>query len=123
MKKTKKKKILVPVDGSDRALNTVRYVARVEPFRDMDIVLFHVFNSVPEGYWDLEKEPRCTSTVRQVRSWEIEQKKRINQYMEQAGQFLMKADFAPESIITKIQNRKIGIARDIIREAKRGYED
>jgi hypothetical protein len=27
-KRVKKKKILVPIDGSDRALNTVRYVAR-----------------------------------------------------------------------------------------------
>ena len=26
---------------SDRALNTVRYVGKVEPFRNMDIVLFH----------------------------------------------------------------------------------
>ena len=122
MQKRKKKKILVPVDGSDRALNTVRYVARVDPFRDMDIVLFHVFNSVPEGYWDLEKDPRSTSTVRQVRSWEIEQRKRIKQYMEQASQFLLKAGVSPESITIKIQNRKNGIARDIIREARNGYE-
>jgi hypothetical protein len=50
MKKKKKQKILVPVDGSDRALNTVKYVARFNPFRNMDIVLCHVFSSVPEGY-------------------------------------------------------------------------
>ena len=122
MKKQKKKKILVPVDGSDRALNTVRYVARVEPFRKMDIVLFHVFSSVPEGYWDLEKDPRSTSTVRQVRAWEIGQRKRIKQYMEQASQYLLKAGVSPESITIKIQNRKKGIARDIIREARNGYE-
>jgi nucleotide-binding universal stress UspA family protein len=122
MRKPKRKKILVPVDGSDRALNTVRYVARIDSFRKMDIVLFHVFNSVPEGYWDLEKDPRSTSTVRQVKAWQIEQKKRINQYMEQARQFLTKADFAADSIIIKIQNRKIGIARDIIREARNSYD-
>ena len=122
MKTQKKKKILVPVDGSDRALNTVRYVARVEPFRKMDIVLFHVFSSVPEGYWDLEKDPRSTSTVRQVRAWEIGQRKRIKQYMEQASQYLLKAGVSPESITIKIQNRKKGIARDIIREARNGYE-
>ena len=121
-KKVKKKKILVPIDGSDRALNTVRYVARIEPFRDMDIVLFHVFNSVPEGYWDLGKDPRSTSTVRQVRSWEIGQRKIINLYMEQALQFLLKAGVPPESIIIKVQNRKKGIARDIIREARNGYD-
>ncbi len=122
MKKKKKQKILVPLDGSDRALNTVRYVGRALPFRHMDIVLFHVFSSVPEGYWDLEKDPRSTSTVRQVRSWEVEQKKRINQYMEQARQFLVKAGVPPESIIIRIQNRKKGIARDIIREARNGYD-
>jgi len=122
MKKQKKMKILVPVDGSDRALNTVRYVGRVESFRNMDIVLFHVFSSVPEGYWDLEKDPRSTSTVRKVRSWEIGQRKRIKQYMEQASQFLVKAGVSPGSIIIKIQNRKKGIARDIIREARNGYD-
>jgi nucleotide-binding universal stress UspA family protein len=122
MKKKKKKKILVPVDGSDRALNTVRYVAKVDLFRSMNIVLFHVFSSVPEGYWDLEKDPRSTSTVRQVKSWEVQQRKIINQYMEQANQFLLKAGLAPESITSKIQNRKKGIARDIIREARNGYD-
>jgi len=115
MKKKKMMKILVPLDGSDRALNTVRYVGRVEPFRNMDIVLFHVFSSVPEGYWDMEKDPRSTSTVRQVRSWAIGQRKKINQYMEQASQFLVKAGVSPESITIKIQDRKNGIARDIIR--------
>ncbi|MGD8259090.1 MAG: universal stress protein, partial [Desulfobacterales bacterium] len=117
----KKKKVLMPVDGSDRALNTVRYVAREEPFQKMDIVLFHVFSSVPEGYWDLEKDPRSTSTVRQVKSWEVQQRRKIEQFMEQASQFLLKAGFSSESITIKIQNRKKGIARDIIREARNGY--
>ena len=121
MKKTKKKKILVPVDGSDRALNTVRYVARVDAFHNMDIVLFHVFNSVPEGYWDLEKDPRSTSTVRQVKSWEVQQRKNMEKFMEKASQFLLKAGFSSESITIKIQNRKKGIARDIISEARNGY--
>ncbi|MBW2442316.1 MAG: universal stress protein [Deltaproteobacteria bacterium] len=121
MKKPKKMKLLVPVDGSNRALNTIRYVGRVKPFRDMEIVLFHVFNSVPEGYWDLEKDPRSTSTVRQVRSWEIEQRKKIKLYMEQARQYLVKAGTPPESITVKVQNRKKGVARDIIAEARNGY--
>ncbi|MEJ2727750.1 MAG: universal stress protein [Deltaproteobacteria bacterium] len=74
MVKQTKRKILVPLDGSDRAMNTVRYIAKIDPFLHMHIVLFHVFSSVPEGYWDLEKDPRSTSTVRQVRPWEVEQK-------------------------------------------------
>jgi len=42
--------------------------------------------------------------------------------MEQAGQFLLKAGVAPESLTIKIQDRKKGIARDIIREARNGYD-
>ncbi|MGD8470234.1 MAG: universal stress protein [Desulfobacteraceae bacterium] len=122
MVRQSKKKILVPLDGSDRAMNTVRYIAKIDPFLHMHVVLFHVFNSVPEGYWDLEKDPRSTSTVRQVKSWELEQKKRIEQYMQIAEQYLLKAGFASERINIKIQKRKKGIARDIIGEARNGYE-
>ena len=122
MKMKTQKKILAPVDGSDRALNTVRHIARMDSFRNRQIVLFHVFNSVPEAYWDLEKDPRSTSTVKQVRAWEAGQRKNIDVYMQRAQQFLLKAGFSQSAIQIKIQKRKKGIARDIIREAKNGYE-
>ena len=57
MKKKIKNKILVPVYGSDRALHTVRHIVRNDQFHKMDIILFHVSSSVPEGYRDLEKDP------------------------------------------------------------------
>jgi nucleotide-binding universal stress UspA family protein len=94
----------------------------MDSFVGMHIVLFHVFNSVPEGYWDLEKDPRSTSTVRQVRSWEAQQKKNIQVYMQSANQLLLKVGFPSEAIEIKVQNRKKGIARDIIREAQNGYD-
>lgn len=122
MKKMITEKILVPVDGSDRSLKTVRYIARLDPFVGMRIVLFHVFNSVPESYWDLEKDPRSTSTVRQVRSWESQQKKNIQIFMERSRQLLMKAAFPADGVEIKVLNRKKGIARDIIREACNGYD-
>ena len=122
MKHPSKKKILVPVDGSDRSLNTVRYIVRNEPFISRGIVLFHVFNSVPESYWDLANDPRSASTVRQVKSWEVQQRKNIAEFMERADQLLLKGGFPPKSIVLKVQNRKKGIARDIIQEARHGYE-
>jgi len=114
-------KILVPVDGSDRALNTVRYIAKNEPFHTMRIVLFHVFSAVPESYWDLETDPRSTKTIKQARAWEASQRKIIQDYMAQAVQLLRKAGIASKLIETRIQNRKKGIARDIIRESHSGY--
>lgn len=121
MIKKASKKILVLVDGSDRSINTVRYVARNHAFHTMRIVLFHVFNAVPECYWDLENDTRSKKTIKLAKAWEMHQAKTIKNYMLQAKQLLMKSGIPVESIETKIQNRKTGIARDIIREAKNGY--
>ena len=116
----KKKKILVPLDGSDRAMNTVRYITKIEPFLNGHIVLFHVFSTVPEGFWDMETDPRSSATVKQVRAWEVQQKKKIQDYMDSARRLLLNTGVAAE-VEVKIQNRKTGFARDIIREAQKGY--
>ena len=121
MKIKPKPKLLVPFDGSDRSMNTVKYITKLDPFRRMQVVLFHVFSKVPEGFWDLGTDPRSSTTVSEVRAWEIQQKRNINQYMEIARQFLLKTGFPATSIEVKIQNRKKGFARDIIREAQNGY--
>jgi nucleotide-binding universal stress UspA family protein len=102
-------------------MNTVRYIAKFEPFRRMHLVLFHVFSKVPEGFWDLATDPRSSATVREVRAWEVEQKRNISQWAEIARQFLIKTGFPAKSVEVKIRNRKKGFARDIIREAQNGY--
>ena len=114
-------RLLIPVDGSDRSMNKVRYIAKFEPFRRMHLVLFHVFSKVPEGFWDLATDPRSSATVREVRAWEVEQKRNISQWAEIARQFLIKTGFPAKSVEVKIRNRKKGFARDIIREAQNGY--
>jgi len=117
----KKKKILIPLDGSDRAMNTVRYITKIEPFLNGHLVLFHVFSSVPEGFWDMETDPRSSATVKQVRAWEIQHRKKMQGYMESARQLLFNSGVAANAVEVKIQNRKSGFARDIIREAQKGY--
>ncbi len=114
-------KILVPIDGSDRAINTVKYIARNEPFHRMRIVLFHVFSSVPESYWDLEDSAASRAVAKQARAWELSQKKLVKDHMQRAKGLLEKSGIPTASIETKIQNRKKGIARDIIQEAQNGY--
>ena len=119
---TSQRKILLAVDGSDRALKMVRYIAKIEPFHKMHIVLFHIFSSVPDSYWDLEKDAIGSQAVRKIRSWEIQQEKDIRQFMQQVNQFLVKTGFPSDAIEIRIQKRKEGIARDIIRESHNGYE-
>jgi nucleotide-binding universal stress UspA family protein len=118
----KRKKILIPLDGSERAMGTVRYVTKIDPFLRMHLVLFHVLSSVPEGFWDLQTDHRSAATVKQVHAWEAEHRKNIKAYMESARQLLLKAGVPPDAVTVKIQNRKKGFARDIIREAQNNYE-
>ena len=116
-----KKKILVVVDGSDRSLETVRYVGQQKAFRKMQVVLFNVFSGVPDSYWDLEKEPTSVKVVGSVRAWEAEREKIIQEFMEKAQQILLTLGFPKEAVVVKIHKRRKGIARDIIREARDGY--
>jgi nucleotide-binding universal stress UspA family protein len=115
------KKLLLAVDGSDRALDAVNYVSRFAPFHKTKAVLFNVFGGVPESYWDLEKNPQFSSAAREVRAWEMEQRKVIHEFMEKAKQLMIRSGFPENQITIKVQNRKKGIARDIIHEAANGY--
>jgi len=116
------KRILLPLDGSERSLGTVRYITKIKPFFQMQVVLFHVHAGSPESYFDLGKDPRSTGTVAYVRAWEIEQKKKARHYMQKAGRVLLQAGFPEEAVSVKIGKRKQGIARDIIKEARQGYD-
>lgn len=115
------KKILVLVDGTERSLRTIEYVGSLAPFKLSKIVLFHVFNSVPECYWDLEKEPKNVKAVGQLKAWESQNRKNITAYMEKAVKMLTDKGFSNDFIEIKIHDRIKGVARDILNEARDGY--
>ena len=117
----KPQKILLPLDGSERSLGTVRYITKIKLFRQMQVVLMHVYAGAPESYYDLERDPRSTGTVVSVRAWEAQQKNNAREYMQKAKAILLDADFSEEAVSVKIQKRKQGFARDIIKEAREGY--
>ncbi|MBU0699133.1 MAG: universal stress protein, partial [Proteobacteria bacterium] len=110
------------IDGSEYAQNAVRYVAELGPFKKMKVVLFNVFSGVPESYRDLEKDPQFFKAAREVLAWEMQQKKKIQESMEKARQTLIRSGIPQDAITVKIQNRIVGIARDIINEAQKGYD-
>ena len=57
------KKVLVAIDGSAKSMETVGYLPSLESLRHARIVLYHVFNAVPECYWDIAKEPKAVKVV------------------------------------------------------------
>jgi len=115
------KKILICVDGSDSALETIQYVSSMLPPEMADIVLFHVRTPIPEDLWDLEKGSEFHSQLAPVAAWALQQESEIQSFMVKAKDILIKGRFAEGNIIPKIQDKKEGIARDLVRESQEGY--
>jgi nucleotide-binding universal stress UspA family protein len=121
MKNKSQKKVLLTFDGSEHAFHAINYVSKIAPFHKMKIVLFNVFSSIPESYLDLAKDPQFSQSAQKVKAWEMQQKKEIQKSMDKAEQTLLRSGFSPDAVTKRIHNRKEGIARDIVKEAKDGY--
>jgi nucleotide-binding universal stress UspA family protein len=122
MSDSKQKIILVALDGSERSQQTVKYLTLFKPPGNMTIVLFNVFDGIPESYWDLEREPKSVKSVKYVRAWEKQKLKETEDFMEKARQTLVRSGYPEEKIKVKIQPRINGIARDILHQAQQGCE-
>lgn len=114
-------KILVAVDASDRCMETIKHITQRDPFQKKHLVLFHVFITLPDFYWDIEMEPQSRGAVAHVRTWEAAKKNEIEKFMEKARKMLLDAGFPKEAVTVKIKQSEKGIARDIVEEAKDGY--
>jgi nucleotide-binding universal stress UspA family protein len=115
-----KPKILVPLDGSDRAFEAVRYISWLEPFRKKQVVLFSVSTQIPEAYWDIDKQPKYEQSVKNIHAWQTTREMRLRKYMDEARRQLLDSGFPGEAIQVKIQERRKGIGRDILEEARKG---
>lgn len=117
-----RKKILVALDGSGHAFDTLGYLSQVLVPHRVELVLFSVLNREPERFWDTEEIPLLKSGLTDTGDWEIQQKKAIEEFMENALQLLTDRGFPVGAVMVKIQERKMGVARDIILEAQDGYD-
>ncbi|MFZ2446190.1 MAG: universal stress protein [Syntrophobacteraceae bacterium] len=119
---TYQRRILLVVDGSYQAYETVNYVSGVLPPTGTEIELFHVTSKVPEAFWDLEKDPMWQQKVQTVRGWEVQQEKKIGEFMKRAHQVFVDANFPKSAVKINVRERKEGIARDIGAESHKGYD-
>jgi nucleotide-binding universal stress UspA family protein len=117
-----RRRILLAVDGSEQAFEAVRYVSRLLPPNRMEVVLFHVMTKVPESFWDMEKEPTLRQKIGDTGAWESQQKKQIQEFMERSRCLFLDKNVPEDAVGIKIQERKVGIARDIIHESQKNYD-
>lgn len=115
------KKLLVAVDGSDRSVRTVKYLAEMPAFFNLGINLFNVFIGIPESYYDLGKEPASVKITAGLYAWERQQRSQLEKQMQKCRKILLSSDYNPAKIQTTIHKRRVGVARDIIAESKNGY--
>lgn len=110
-------RLLVLLDGSERALDAVRYVASVKGFASMKVVvLLNVYARIPDSYLDLETKP---AEDERVARWFTDQEKKRIEYMERAADILKNSGIS--AVETKVQQIIRGVARDILAMAKEGY--
>lgn len=114
-------KILVAVDGSQHALDTVYYLGKSLPRLNTHVVLFHVVANLPESFYDFESESAYHYKIINTSAWEAKQRESVQRFMDEARAILIDSGFAPESVSTVVRIRKVGIARDIIEESLNGY--
>ncbi len=115
-----KRRFLVPLDGSERALETCRYVASFPPFHALNAVLLHVFSGVPDACFDTGRRP--AAVTRALRAWQAEERREVEEHFNLARRTLTARAFPAEHIEIEFRRRRHGVARDIIREARGDYE-
>lgn len=117
----KRRKFLVPLDGSERALLVCRQLASFEPLQGMQPVLFHVYSRYPETHYDLPSGV-LNSRAAAPRSWRSDQLRQMEDYMQLARRLLVSGGFPESAVEVRIQKRINGVARDILSEARKDYE-
>ncbi len=121
MQDEQKQKILVAVDGSEQALNAVRYVAAIMDPPSTIVVLLNIENETPSWIKEVENNPLYQSKTIDIRHWSLNRKKIIRQFFDDAKLILSDAGFPQDNIRPVIHLKKVGIASDILEESKNGY--
>jgi nucleotide-binding universal stress UspA family protein len=117
------KKVLVAVDGSPQSLEAVNYVALNFSKGDLKVNLMRVLSTEPEPFRDMEKGQLFSRKMRTSQAeWIKKEKESAQEFLEETRHILLKANFSEGDVGLILQERQVGIARDIIAEGSKGYD-
>jgi len=122
MAEPKKIKIMLAYDGSELALDSVRYIGEVFPSDRTEVVIFYVETKIPRSFWRMESELDFRFRSPEIRASMAERKKAVNLAMEKAEQHLLDSGFSGDAIHTVVHIKNQGIVKDIVEESHRGYD-
>ncbi len=115
-------KILVAVDGSEQTNDIIDYLSGMVPAMKTEIVLFHIMARAPDFFLDREKEPQLPGDLDHLKRWEIDREKQIRNLMRGLRSRFVEIGMPEYSAVISIQKVKEGIARDLLREGRQGYD-
>ncbi|MFP3870000.1 MAG: universal stress protein [Syntrophobacteria bacterium] len=117
------KKVLIAVDGSPHSLNGVKYVAQQWAPAGLKVNLMYVMPTAPEIFWDLEQDDFFKHKMKtKYAAWKRTTRKMAQGFLDDARNLLVKAKVTENDVGVILQERKTGIARDILEECARGYD-
>lgn len=119
---SRKKRILVALDASKQAFEAVRYVGQMFPAGRAEITLFHVLNLIPEDFSELGGTPDSLPHGVDFKTWELQQRKEIEDFMEKSGMLLVSQGYKKDAVTVMVKEREVGVARDIMKLARGGYD-
>lgn len=120
--KIKIERVLIALDGSQRSLETIARLEEMDSFRRCDITLFHVFAGLPAYLLDAGDDPSPLLTEEDLRSWQSERRNEIARWLGHARNRLLRSGFQEGRVRTKVASLNLGVARDILAEARSGYD-
>ena len=116
------KKILVAIDGSRNSLAALDYINTLgRHCSDLQLVLFHVLPPVPPVYKEeLFKDPIAQKYLLQ---WKEKHRTAIEQVLKKSKEKLLHWGWEDPQVQIKAQEKRVGLARDILFEAHNGLYD
>ena len=118
------KRILIAVDGSSYSLNAVNYVAFQCRGLKIGVALLYVLPVVSdELVWQINVNGEFKKSIlEKYHEFNRECERMAQDSLEQAKDVLVEFGMAPEFISGVPQMWQSGIARDILKEARKGYD-
>ena len=116
------KKILVAIDGSKNSLAALNYIhALGQHCPDLHLVLFHVLPPLPPIYREAAfKDPIAQKYLFQ---WKEKNREAIEQVLKKSKDKLLRWGWEDPQIQIKAQEKRVGLAQDILFEARNGLYD
>ena len=121
--KEKSKKILLAVDGTAESSVVVRSVSQALQATGAEVCIYHVISKVPETFWDLGNDPGWSEQIEVIWEYQRKQEDAAASFVGNAAEIFKYAGLKAENVLTRIEAKREGIARDILAEAKRGGYD